>query len=119
MEVNDRYQKVVDTILNLATASLVLPILFLRSFLGVPDDKPILSKLSCLVFVAWTLLFFAIAFGILFYYASAKWVKLSLGQPVWLSPTALERVLDWAFWLMVICFLSGLVSFIVYAVHVA
>jgi len=119
MDVNDRYQKVVDAILNLATASLILPILFLRSFIGVPDGTPILPKLSCLAFIAWALLLCAIIFGILFYYASAKWVKLALGQRVWLSATALERVLDWAFWLMVFSFLSGLICFIVFAVHVA
>jgi hypothetical protein len=117
MEVNERYQKVVDTVVNLATASLVLPILFFRSFLGVPEDKPILSKLNGWAYLAWALLFFSIACGMVFYYTSAKWAKIAHGQRVRFSPTTVECILDTAFWFMVGTFFAGLICLIVFAVR--
>ncbi len=39
LEVNARYQKVVDTILSLSIGSLVLPTVFLREFLGITKDE--------------------------------------------------------------------------------
>jgi hypothetical protein len=119
IDVNDRYQKVVDVVVGLSTASLILPILFLRSFLGVPESVPVLPKLNGWAFAAWVLLVLSITFGIAFYYASAKWVKLALGQPVWLSARVLERLLDIAFCLMVVCFLAGLICLVLFAIYVA
>src|SRR5258708_36681133 len=39
VETNDRYSKIVATIISLSTASLILPVLFLREFLGIPKRK--------------------------------------------------------------------------------
>jgi len=119
IEVNDRYQKVVDVVLGLATASLILPILFLRTFMGVPESQPVLSKLNCWAYTAWVLLAPSIMFGAVFYYASAKWVKQALGQSVCLSERALERVLDTVFLLMVVCFLAGLIFLVLFMIYVA
>src|SRR5213079_885171 len=47
IEVNDRYQKVVDVIIGLATASLVLPPFLLRTYLGVQEGTALRSKLDC------------------------------------------------------------------------
>jgi hypothetical protein len=119
IEVNDRYQKVVDVVLGLATASLILPILFLRTFLGLPETTPVLPKLNRWAFAGWGLLLISMLFGIVFYYASAKWVKLALGQPLCLSARALENVLDIVFWLMVACFLVGLICMLLFTIYAA
>src|SRR5438132_11260343 len=41
IEVNDRLCALVDVLLGLSTGALVLPTVFLRSFLGVPETRPL------------------------------------------------------------------------------
>ena len=48
IDTNDRYSKIVVTVISLATGSLVLPTLFLREFLGVPKEKALVSQPLCL-----------------------------------------------------------------------
>ncbi len=108
IEVNDRYQGVVGYIISLATAAFVLPVLFLREILGIAEKKPLIGHLNCSVYLSWVFLGFAILFGLCFYYGSAKWVKSAWGQRVAISPSTLERTLDFMFWAMAIAFLLGI-----------
>lgn len=80
IETNDRYQKVTGTIIGLATASLVLPILFLRNFLAIPENKSLDIYLCSLIYWSWVLFALSILSGTVFYYLSAKWVKQAWGQ---------------------------------------
>jgi hypothetical protein len=110
IETNDRYQKVVDTLITLATSALVLPAFFLREMLAIPSDQKLIASLNFKVFISWGALASAILLGIIFQYSSAKWVKLATGGKVCLSEKALCRLLDWTFWLMVGGFGIGLAS---------
>ena len=78
LKVNANYQEVMKTALNLVTASLFLPILFIRTFLGI-DHGPLKDKLLPSAYCSWKCLFAALLFGMLFYWASAKFVKLLCG----------------------------------------
>jgi hypothetical protein len=118
IEVNDRYQKVVGTIISLATAALVLPVLFLRQILGIAEKKPLIDHLNCSVYLSWGFLGAAILFGLCFYYGSAKWVKSAWGQRVAISPSKFERALDFMFWAMAIAFLIGISFLVLFVVTV-
>jgi hypothetical protein len=80
IDVNDRYQKAVGVIFNLSTASLVLPIIFLKEIVGVKNNQSIfevISSSSGLVFFNWGFLTLSILAAIIYFYCSAKWVKLA------------------------------------------
>ena len=56
-------------IIQLATAALVLPILFLRKVLAVPEQESLSSHLNKWLYLSWVFLFLAIGIGV-FYRAS-------------------------------------------------
>jgi len=115
--VNERHLRLVDLVIGLATASLVLPPLFLKTFLAVPDKDPLLIYLSTAAYLSFALFVGTVALGLCFHYTSVKWVKQAWGQRVVMSARWLERILDWSFWLMAAAFLGGLVSFGWFVVH--
>lgn len=82
--------------------------LFLKDFVGLPAGESLFSALSFSVFVAWTLLFIAIACCLVYYYASAKWLKQAYGGSVKWSEHALEKCLDITFWVAGGTFFGGL-----------
>jgi hypothetical protein len=108
IDANDRYQKVVSTIMGLATAALVLPVLYLRNFLSVPQEKPLVDYLCGSVYWSWVLLTLSIIAGTIYYYLSAKWIKHAWGQKTLLSSKSIENALDWTFWIQVLFFLLGM-----------
>lgn len=104
-KMNASYQKVVDTIISLASAALVLPVLILRDFMGIDDDKALMTFLNWKAWIAWMALGLSIALGAGYYFSSAKWTKN--GQPI--SPNnRWVRVLDWTFWSSVVMFILGI-----------
>jgi hypothetical protein len=116
IEVNDRYQRVVDLLISLATGALVLPPLFLKEFLGVKDE-PIALFLDYWAYVSLAGFASAILFGILFHYTSAKWVKHAYDRPVRFLGSHLEVLLEWLFWLTVVTFVLGIVCFVQFVLH--
>jgi len=111
LDVNDRYQKAVATVITLCTAGLVSPIVFLKDAVG--PNKPIVSVLTCSAYYGWIFLSVSIVSGVLYYYFSAKWVKMALGQPAdifWnkTSPKVVEWALDLTYFAMMIGFLGGM-----------
>src|ERR1700675_3817974 len=72
---NAEYQKSVAIIMNLAAASLVIPLVLTKEFGGVPDCKPVPQHLHWTVLVGWILLGLALVSGCVFHYASGKFVK--------------------------------------------
>src|SRR5579863_9621600 len=100
IDTNDRYSQVVATVLSLATGSLLLPVLFLREFLGTPKEKPLAPYLNKCAYISWGALGLSILFGLLYSWLSVKWVKRAWGQPTMLSEQTLERGMDWSFVLM-------------------
>jgi hypothetical protein len=116
IDTNDRYQKVVSTIMGLATASFFLPVLFLRNFISVPEDKPLFNYLCRSIYWSWILLALSILSGTVFYYVSAKSIKQAWGQKTRFSTKTIEITLDLAFWLEIVFFLIGIGLFIFFAV---
>lgn len=114
IDTNDRYQKVVSTIITLATSALVLPTLFLKQFLSIPAQEPLINRLNGFTYAYWGFLFLSILFGLIFYYGSAKWVKSAWGKTTAISQTKIERILDWSFWLMVITLFIGILFLFAY-----
>ena len=113
LDTNDRYREVVRTIISLSTASLVVPIFFLRNILSIPNNKSLLDILDWTVVASWILLFISVIFGLVFYYASAKWIRLAWGQSTGFfgfstNESIVEAVLDFSFWGSVITFAIGL-----------
>ncbi len=78
LEVNRQYQEAIKVVINLVTASLVLPIAFLKNILGLPEGK-IGSNLSPVAYVAWVLLGISLLACVGFYLCSTKFTKAVYG----------------------------------------
>ena len=111
---NAEYQKVIASIISLSTATLVLPTIFLKDFVGLKAGVSLRSALSCSVIFAWALLFISIACCLFYYYVSAKWLKQAYGGSVNWSERALETCLDIIFWAAGGTFISGLLLFLIF-----
>lgn len=108
IETNDRYNKIVSSVISLATGALVLPAVFLRQFLGIPAEKALAQFLTGAVYTSWGLLGCSVIFGLTYSWVSIKWVKVALGEKVLIPEHFLECVLDMLFGLMALCFLGGI-----------
>ncbi|MGH7782658.1 MAG: hypothetical protein ACREO5_02290, partial [Candidatus Binatia bacterium] len=78
LDVNDRYQKAVATVITLSSAALVSPIVFLKDMLSLGEHNSIVTLLNRTAYIGWILLAVSIVCGLLYYYFSAKWTKLAL-----------------------------------------
>jgi len=81
---NTQYQDAMKIVVNLATASLVLPTVLIKDFL--PQGAVIGAYLNKWAYWSWGLLFVSILLFMLFIYASAKYVKVVSGgteDPPW------------------------------------
>ncbi len=119
LDVNDRYQAAVGVVSSLATASLVLPIFFLKDIVTSGPGKSIADSLTYLVIIGWLLLGLSILSAIVYQYSSAKWVKLAwkkdadmFGWPV--KVNQVESALDFSYFLMMIGFLGGVVCMVIF-----
>ena len=130
---NAQYQDAMKIVVNLATASLVLPTLLINYFL--PPGAPIKDHLNSWAGRSWVLLFLSILIFMLFIYASAKYVKVVSGgkeKPAWplrffydcfhksnvprtpeeervYPEDVIETTRDAAIVLSIVCFMVGLV----------
>ena len=129
IDVNDRYQKAVGVVAGLSTASLILPIFYLKDIVGLGDDDSIADIITWLVYLAWGLLALSVLAAVIYYYVSAKWVKLAWGKKPdffgktrlfgWnmVSDKALERMLDGSYFTMMVGFIVGLFCMLVFVVN--
>lgn len=79
LKVNANYQEAMKTLISLVTASLVLPIFFIRNFLGISDPVPIRPHLHASAYWAWVFLFASLLCSMFFYLGAAKFVKVVCG----------------------------------------
>jgi hypothetical protein len=119
LDSNARFREVVQTIIGLSTASLVLPITFLRQILGIGEKQSLVAHLEPAAYWAWGLLAFSILAGIFFQYLSAKWARLAWGRAVSVfsfkaSDNFVEKSMEVTFWLVVFSFLLGLALLILF-----
>jgi hypothetical protein len=117
IDTNSRYNKLVRSIISLATGSLVLPVLFLREFLGVDPHTALRPFLNCAAYVAWSCLAFSILSGLMYSWLSVKWVKSAWGQPTMLS-SQLELLMDVSFVLTMLLFVVGVGAIVCFFVTV-
>ncbi len=109
LDVNERYQKAVGTVISLSTAALGSPIIFLKD---IHANRSILDVLTFSAYMGGILLAVSIVCGVVYYFFSAKWVKLALVKQAdffWirLGNTFVESVLDATYFVMLIGFLAG------------
>jgi hypothetical protein len=109
LKVSVQYQEAMKTPISLATAGLALPALFL-SWAGKKPDGAILHGLTTWAYRSWACLFLSLAFGMVFYWASSKFVKVVCGGPETRSERFFEIVRDMSIALTLLLFISGLVS---------
>jgi hypothetical protein len=86
----------------------------LKEFLGVKEE-PIAMFLDTWAYTSLAGFAATILFGIVFHYASAKWVKQAHGQPVRVVGRHLEGLLDWCFALTAVSFAIGIACFVEFA----
>lgn len=80
LQTNTQYLDVMKVLMNLITASLVLPIFFVRTFVAPRSDcKPLAESLNWQAYIAWLSLILSLVCGMSFYWASAKYVKVACG----------------------------------------
>jgi hypothetical protein len=119
LDVNQRYQAAVGVVSSLATASLVLPIFFLKDVVSTGSGKSIADSLSCLVFAGWLLLALSILSAVFYHYCSAKWVKLAWGKKADMlgrevNSDQVEKALDISYFLMMVGFASGAICMVIF-----
>ena len=121
LDTNNRYRDAVKVVMDLSTASLVVPIFFLRDILRIPQTQSLSHVLNYKIYLSWLSLAFAIFCGLIFYYFSAKWVRLAWGQKSKLfgnelSERFVERILELSFWMTFVAFALGISLIICFVV---
>src|SRR5947209_3821074 len=72
LEVNKQYQEMMKVVINLVTASLVLPVALLKNILQVDRVR---DHLFPLAYLSWSLLGISLIFCLGFYFCSMKFAK--------------------------------------------
>ena len=120
LDVNDRYQAAVGVVSSLSTAAMVLPIFFLKDVAAI-GSRSIVDIISYWAIVGWLLLAASLLSAIIYYYCSAKWVKLSWNMPADMfnkavTKDSVEKALDWSFFTMMTGFIGGLFCMVIFMV---
>ena len=119
LDVNDRYGRAVGIVISLASASLFLPILFLKDIALITSTQSFADSLTYWAYIGWLLLSLSVVSGILYYFFSAKWVKLAWGQQADIFGKkvvegSVEKLLDACFFLMMVGFVIGISAMITF-----
>ena len=118
-DTNDRYLDMVKSVVNLSTASLLLPVFLARNFIDIHKDTPLVSVFGCSIYTAWLLLVLSIISGLVYQYLSAKWLRIAWGEKagiLWSKDTSestVENCMEWNLWMCVAFFIFG-VAFTLY-----
>jgi hypothetical protein len=92
-------------LMSLATASLVLPLTFVKAFTA---NGPAAHSLRPAAYWSWGFLGGSLLFGMLCYWASTKFAKVVYGGPESISEQSFEKVRDVSIAGAVLCFFVGL-----------
>ncbi|WP_122032941.1 hypothetical protein [Aliivibrio sp. EL58] len=113
-DTNERYLDMVKSVVNLSSASLLLPVFFARNFIDIPKETPLISVFGCSIYIAWILLGLSILSGLFYQYLSAKWLRIAWGKPagiLWSKNTPesiVENTMEWCLWICVAYFMLGI-----------
>src|SRR5256885_57872 len=77
LKVNAQYQEGIKLLMSFVTAGLVLPIVLVRNFVG-PDEMAA-RFLTPSAYIFWVCFFVSLLSGMIFYWASSKFVKVVCG----------------------------------------
>jgi choline-glycine betaine transporter len=113
LKVSAQYQEAMKTPISLATASLILPVVFL-SWAGKRSEGGILLGLTIWAYVSWICLILSITFGMVFYWASSKYVKVICGGTEQWPERRFEQIRDISICFTLLLFIAGLVSSILF-----
>ena len=112
LSANGEYQKAVVVIMNLSTASLVIPLVITtKDFAAVGGLKPDIQPLLWTVLAGWVFLGIALVSGFIFHLTSAKFVKAvykGYGTASQSRETVFEHWRDGSIWVLIPCFFVGL-----------
>jgi hypothetical protein len=114
LKANTQYQEGIKILMNLATASLALPVFFLKDLTGTGKGPRIIDQLKPSAYASWTFLFLSLLFGLTFYWSSAKFVKVVCGGHEDWSEKVFEAVRDTSIGGATACFFAGLISFLLF-----
>lgn len=122
LDVNDRYGRAVGVVTSLSSASLVLPILFLKDVAKINSATSFASSLNAWAYWGWGLLSLSILSAIIYYFSSAKWVKLAWGKQadifgIPVKDDLIEKFLDISYFLMMTGFITGLAAMTLFMVN--
>jgi hypothetical protein len=93
-EVNKQYQEAIKIVINLVTASLVLPVVFLKNIVGA-DPNRIGSLLSGWAYASWIFLGASLLACVAFYVYSTKYTKALYGLYKDNNENEEKRVENW------------------------
>jgi glucan phosphoethanolaminetransferase (alkaline phosphatase superfamily) len=119
LDSNARYREVVKFVMTYALASITVPILFARNLLVLSANVSLVSIFDWKVYCSWLFCVLSILSGLVFYYASAVWIRLAWGKPsalfgIEMNDKRTESVLDWTFWLSISFWGIGFVLIILF-----
>ena len=117
IHVNERYRRIADLLIGFASASIVLPPLFLRSYLAVDQDHPVLIFLDSWAHASVGFFVLTIILGFGFHVASAKLVKQALGQPVRSPLVSLDGWVGGFLVAMGITYILGMACFLMFVAN--
>src|SRR5438067_1627570 len=75
LKVNATYQEVMKTLMNLVSASLVLPFFFIRNFVAAKPGEIVAKPLLNWAYYSWSCFFVSLGCCLAFFWISAKYVK--------------------------------------------
>ncbi len=115
-DTNEKYNDLLKSVVNLSTASLLLPVFLTRTFLNISSETPLSEIFTCSIYIAWLFQALSILCGLFFQYCSAKWLRKAHGKNAGLflsndtKESKIECFMEWSFWLCIIFFGAGLIS---------
>jgi hypothetical protein len=96
--------------IQIAMASLVLPITFYKQLLGKSDDEPF--ELDCFLVTSWAALLLSIGFGLFYQYFAIKRVETRIEN---LTARYFDSKPGIIYFLMALCFYIGILFFVISA----
>jgi len=79
LDSTDRYREVLRVIMGLSTGVLIVPVFFLRDILNISEEQ-LSNALNFEIYIAWGSLGISITLGLIYFYGSAKYIRLAWNQ---------------------------------------
>lgn len=113
IQVNERYQKAITSIISLSTGFLAFTMTFLGDVLNIKEKTGINATLTS----SWLLLGGTIGFCLLYFYCSARFIKTVAGleESQWWCKNS-EKSCDYSFRFALIYFAFATIFFMIYAI---